>query len=49
MYSKVLKGMKTLMAEFEDRRETLWCEMITYTPYDMIVLDDLQVSDLIAT
>uniref|UniRef100_A0A905QWS3 CHK kinase-like domain-containing protein n=3 Tax=Rhodnius prolixus TaxID=13249 RepID=A0A905QWS3_RHOPR len=42
MYSKVLKGMKTLMAEFEDRRETLWCEMITYTPYDMIVLDDLQ-------
>uniref|UniRef100_A0A023F6M2 Putative ecdysteroid kinase n=2 Tax=Triatoma infestans TaxID=30076 RepID=A0A023F6M2_TRIIF len=42
MYSIVLKSMKTLMEEFEDRRETLWCEMIAYTPYDMIALDDLK-------
>lgn len=42
IYSKVLNNMKSLMEQFEDRRETLWCEMLAYSPYDMIVLDDLK-------
>ncbi|KAK9512730.1 hypothetical protein O3M35_001094 [Rhynocoris fuscipes] len=45
MYSQVLNAMNKLMEEHEDRREKLWCEMITYNPYDMVIFEDLRDKD----
>ncbi|KAK9512731.1 hypothetical protein O3M35_001095 [Rhynocoris fuscipes] len=42
MYSKILRDMKVLMEEFQDKRDTLWCELIGYKPYHKLLLQDLK-------
>uniref|UniRef100_A0A023F7F6 Putative ecdysteroid kinase n=1 Tax=Triatoma infestans TaxID=30076 RepID=A0A023F7F6_TRIIF len=41
-YSQVLSKMKALMEEFSDKRDTLWCEMFGFVPYNQIILQDLK-------
>ncbi|XP_014257230.1 uncharacterized protein LOC106671010 isoform X2 [Cimex lectularius] len=41
MYTLLLPEMEVLMEEFEDTRERLWTDMITYQPYNLIVFKDL--------
>lgn len=36
--------MKELMEEFSDKRDTLWCEMLGFKPYNQLILQDLKVS-----
>ncbi|XP_073983337.1 uncharacterized protein isoform X1 [Rhodnius prolixus] len=42
MYTTVLKNMETLMEEFQDKREIVWCELIDYEPYHKLIMQDLK-------
>uniref|UniRef100_A0A023F6I7 Putative ecdysteroid kinase n=1 Tax=Triatoma infestans TaxID=30076 RepID=A0A023F6I7_TRIIF len=42
VYSKILRDMMTLMEEFQDKRDQLWCEMAGYKPYHKLILQDLK-------
>lgn len=46
MYTTVLKNMETLMEEFQDKREIVWCELIDYEPYHKLIMQDLKVIHL---
>ncbi|XP_073983334.1 uncharacterized protein isoform X2 [Rhodnius prolixus] len=41
-YSQLLCKMKELMEEFSDKRDTLWCEMLGFKPYNQLILQDLK-------
>ncbi|XP_073983322.1 uncharacterized protein isoform X2 [Rhodnius prolixus] len=42
MFSKILTNYEQLMDEYQDHNDKLWCTLIGYQPYNLIVFEDLK-------
>ncbi|XP_073983324.1 uncharacterized protein isoform X4 [Rhodnius prolixus] len=47
VYNEILRKFETLMNEYEDYNEKLWCNLIGYQNYDLIVLEDLKLTNYV--
>uniref|UniRef100_T1H8S9 CHK kinase-like domain-containing protein n=1 Tax=Rhodnius prolixus TaxID=13249 RepID=T1H8S9_RHOPR len=49
VYEEVLKKIEAVMCEYKDYNEKLWCKVIGYRPYDLLVLEDLKLKNYVVT